>query len=786
MQKLGETLGRITKMPGEELRTRAAQEICKRWDLLGHLVGRSFEPVPNRRFPRTSDAKFFFSSNDISGIAAALRKSMPNECAGIVEYAEQVCRGEFDLLGFKKLSFGSPINWHLDPVRGKCAPGRIWYRVPYMNPEETGDSKVIWELNRHQHLVTLAKAHCLTGESRFVQEIYCQWDAWHRDNPYPVGINWASSLEVGFRALSWLWTWHLLKDTAVHASDFKQRLWRSLAVHGRHIELYLSTYSSPNTHLLGEVVALFFLGLLCPELDRSSIWKATAWRFIEQESKRQVLADGMHFEQSTYYHVYALDFLLHARLLAARNGMEISADFDDALVRMLDWLGLVGQCRALPHFGDDDGGRVFDGRRNRGEHLLDPLSTGAILFRRSDWKAVAGALREETLWLLGSQAVADYENLKGVVAKVRSQEFADSGTYVMTEDDGARQQLTVDAGRQGAFSSGHGHADALSVHLSINGREWLVDPGTYSYLPGAGNREAFRGTAAHNTLLVDRVDQAISTGPFSWKALPEVVATSLASTGKFEFWEGQHSGYRRLPNPVLHKRSVFHLRSGFWFFHDRVLGQGPHHLEVAWHFGPEIALKKQATDGCFVADPEGIELALLTAGEGSGRVEQGWYSPVYGSEQQVLLFRYSQNSTAPSAIATVILPEPEKFGKLGTLAKVGADCEQSDAHSYRYIAQGKTHQLVFADGAKPWQIGPLASDARLLYCCFLDGGQLCRFFLSSGTFFRFGGKLLFEAPQTAAAYEWEGEARSDLSGDHGLPDDSTLQPMPNSFVRSRK
>src|SRR5205807_1437892 len=78
---------------------------------------------------------------------------------------------------------------------------------------------------------------------------------------------------------------------------------------------------SPNTHLLGEAVALFFLGTLFPDLPHAARWKQRGWQVILEAARKQVRADGFYFEQSTYYHVYALDFFLHARILAALNGV---------------------------------------------------------------------------------------------------------------------------------------------------------------------------------------------------------------------------------------------------------------------------------------------------------------------------------------------------------------------------------------------------------------------------------------------------------------------------------
>src|SRR5205814_6089600 len=136
---------------------------------------------------------------------------------------------------------------------------KAWFEIDSLNFSEVGDHKIIWELNRHQHLVTLAKAWCVTGEQRYAAELTAQWYSWQKANPYPLGINWASSLEVGFRSLSWLWVRQLISGCGCLPASFETDLLAALQRNGRHIAKYLSTYFSPNTHLLGEAVALLFL-----------------------------------------------------------------------------------------------------------------------------------------------------------------------------------------------------------------------------------------------------------------------------------------------------------------------------------------------------------------------------------------------------------------------------------------------------------------------------------------------------------------------------------------------
>ena len=177
----------------------------------------------------------------------------------------------------------------------------------------------------------------------------------------------------------------------------------ALSLNGRHIETYLSTYFSPNTHLLGEALALFFLGTLIPRYEEAAHWQRRGWEILQAEAAKQVRKDGFYFEQSTYYHVYALDIFLHARILAGLNGVEISPAFDRILQSMLNALLLLERAGIAPSIGDDDGGRIFDPMRNRAEHMLDPLATGAVLYRRGDFKFAAGECAGRNALAVGHQ-----------------------------------------------------------------------------------------------------------------------------------------------------------------------------------------------------------------------------------------------------------------------------------------------------------------------------------------------------------------------------------------------
>jgi hypothetical protein len=730
-------LGRVAAMERRELFDRLRQYVTARADALRYRSGHDFQGIVKIELA-ASAPRFFFTPAEVPVLCSVLKQVFPKQADDIVLRAEKICRHRFDLLGYADLDYGVEIDWHLDVVHGKRGPRKPWFEVKYLDFNEVGDSKITWELSRHHHFFTLAKAYWLTNDDKFPREIFAQWAHWHEENPYPIGMNWASSLEVAFRSLSWMWTFFLLQECPLFTPELREQWQNALSLNGRHIETYLSTYFSPNTHLIGEALALFFLGTLFPGLQKAERWRRSGWETLEREITKQVRDDGFYFEQSTYYHVYALDMFLQARILADLNGVPISPGFDQILQRMLNALQLLGRAAVPPMIGDDDGGRLFDPRRDRAEHMLDPLATGAVLYRRGDLKFACGAPPEETLWLLGRKGLAEFDALPSAQPPSSSTALLDSGLYLMA-DEKSDQQLLIDAGPLGSGNGGHGHADALSVCLIRNRRHLLIDPGTFEYVGPNGERARWRGTGAHNTMQVDGRDQADATGPFSWQKPPQVKVQQWITGQQFDLFQGSHDGYSRLPTPVIHHRWVFHRKGDFWMVCDLAEGHGPHQLDVAWHVGP--ALSPASSRQClFTGEKE--TLALLSA-EGRGwtqsvRLDQ--LAPVYGRKERASVVNFGGRVELPADFATLLIAgEEDTSADRGRMVRIGESSEGAVC-GYRYSNPRQEHCFFFGRQPGPWAVGAWASDADFLYSSFDRETEEYRLVVCNGTYADVGGR----------------------------------------------
>ncbi len=158
---------------------------------------------------------------------------------------------------------GREIDWHRDPVTGQIWEQRFWADYRPLHDSEGRDSKIIHELNRHQHLPRLAKAYLLTGDERYAGEAVAQLNSWIDQNPPGRGINWQSSLEIGNPG-DLLVVDDLPRFSLRRSFDeaSAQRIGDSLFAQLEHVHRYTSVFTSPNTHLIGEAAALYIAGLV--------------------------------------------------------------------------------------------------------------------------------------------------------------------------------------------------------------------------------------------------------------------------------------------------------------------------------------------------------------------------------------------------------------------------------------------------------------------------------------------------------------------------------------------
>jgi uncharacterized heparinase superfamily protein len=721
--------------PTEDLEPVRSALAAHRWDDAQRGLARHFAAAPQR---------FVIGPRSQAALVERIHEAFPDAARHAGDRADRIVAGAYDLLAYHGLRFdrvdladrpGPPEpprpealpDWHADPVNRRTAPRAFWSTVPYLDPA-CGDHKVIWELNRHQHWLALGRAFWLTGDRRYRDRVVAELASWLDANPPLVGINWASMLELAFRSISWLWAIQFFAGEGDAATPWLVDLLAALDRQLTHVEHNLSYYFSPNTHLLGEALALYVTGRALPELAASARRASTGRRILLQEIDRQIAADGGHCERSTHYHRYTLDFYALALVCARRTGdQQATARFEEAVTR----LGAAARLLAddtgrVPHIGDDDAGALTPMTGRDPDDLRDSLAVAAALVGRSDFQI--GAAPEEALWLLGPQtAIRNPPSATPVSAAL-----PDTGYYVSRSSAG--DHMVIDGGPHGYRNAGHAHADALSLTLTVRGVPLLIDPGTGCYTTDAVVRDRMRSSALHNTVTLDDRSQSLSNGPFHWSRIAHTAVHRWHTSGRWDYFDGSHDGY----GPVGHRRRVLAVHGDLVIVADFLGGDGAHAAAVHWHLDPRWTVDARARGAIFTCrhDRVGLTVARGLVDEITGDAESGlgWWSPAYGRIERTTTVRVRQAGTAPFWMVSVFDLNPDNPVSDVDWVPVWAEAGILDhAAAVRITRASSVDHVLFAEpdghaGQPPpsitWRVGDVETDARMLFLRAIVGRPL--------------------------------------------------------------
>jgi hypothetical protein len=564
-------------------------------------------------------------------------------------------------------------NWNYDASSRKSTPLTFGKSSDYRDPEQFGDIKYVWEPNRHLHLVPLAQAFVLTGNKAYGDTLARHLQSWFEQCPYLLGANWVSSLELGIRLINWSIVWQLIggKDSLLftdnNSAKLKAQWLDSIYQHCHFINGHWSKYSSANNHLIGEASGLLIASITWPYWPESEIWLRKASEILNAEAGRQNYDDGVNKEQAISYQQFVLDFLLFAGLTARAGGQDFPESYWRCLEKMIDFIASVMDVNGnMPMIGDADDGYVSQ---------LSPasdfcpyrslLATGAVLFKRADFKAKAEVFDDKSRWLLGDQGEKLFAELSGENVRLPVHKaFASGGYYILGTDfeTPSEIRLLADAGQLGYLSiAAHGHADALAVTLSLGGWEFLIDPGTYAYHTEKQWRDYFRGTSAHNTVRVDGLDQSVPGGNFMWIRHAQASCDEWRENDSETVFCGQHDGYQRLPDPVLHRREICldKLKKSF-LITDTLVCQQTHTVERFWHFSELCAVsvgadgRINAENGGFRVDIRPLQAVLSKTYRGDVSGPLGWVSRRYAVKEPTTTVVWSNEISGKTEFGALI------------------------------------------------------------------------------------------------------------------------------------
>jgi hypothetical protein len=378
---------------------------------------------------------------------------------------------------------------------------------------------------------------------------------------------------------------------------------------------------------------------------------------LVREIDRQILDDGTPAEQAFHYLGFILDF--YFLVLRVEPDLIEEGHVRERLASAAAFVSAIGNdALELPAIGDDDGGAAYVVSSAR-TSWRSRLALCAAWTDRGEFKHRGGAMEPAAWWLMSDDRLKAWDDLPAI-AEPSGSAWLRTGGYAALRSRTSQERLAVfDCGPLGYLSiAAHGHADCLSVCLSLNGRWVLVDPGTFVYHEQPEWRAHFRGTRAHNTLTLGGADQSVQTGHTMWGQRAKAQWVAFEEQPGFRWAEGEHDGYTRLAPPCRHQRVVGLSDRDYLVIIDWL--SAPVN-RCSWHFQCASGTVAESHGRNVLASIDGVRLSWQVLHDAQVRVIEGrdhpiggWVSPVFGTKLAAPVIEVEAEGLADTPYVTII------------------------------------------------------------------------------------------------------------------------------------
>jgi hypothetical protein len=485
-----------------------------------------------------------------------------------------------------------------------------------------------WRLqwSKFYYCLDLGWAGQQTGDFRYQEAFERLVTSWIDQVP----ITFDTTDVIGRRIQNWIYAWNRFASAKYFGGldpAVALAIETSIGEQVRHLRAHLTP---ERNHRTLELYGLFIVALALPGLDPDGELLHFAIDRLHANMQCDILADGVQRERSTHYHHVVLRSFIGVRENARRFNLILPDGFDERLERACEFAMHSHRPDGyIPALSDSDTGSYLE--------LLDLAGT---YLSRPDFSYAATR-----------GARGDRPSLTNV-------SFPDGGYYIQRSGWGGaiafedERFLIFDCGPLG--DGGHGHYDALNVEIAAGGAPLVMDPGRYTYCDDAPHwRRWFKGTAAHNTVTVDGLDQtpyrrAKPKGPV---ALGRLLQHHEASGIDLLWGEVRSPAYE-----AVHRRRVIFVGGEYWLIEDTIQDAISHSYTLRFHLAPQAEGRAwlRCGDGGGTVLAPGAALVLAT--RGTIRLESGWIAPTYGLKLAAPIVVAEQVGQPTAVFVTLVAP----------------------------------------------------------------------------------------------------------------------------------
>ncbi len=447
---------------------------------------------------------------------------------GDLEIADNYLNDLYEMPRFDPIKIDSPLTWKEDPYNDK------YWRFNYYSLRPT---------------LNLLYAGIETKNPQYNEKLIEIIESF-----LDKGINESSSWEdyhaVAFRTMVLVDIWWKLREQNSLSIDISNKILGALEIHGDFL-MDRKHYEIGRNHGINEATALLVLAVNFPDMPNSKWWLSIAKKRIGGEIDNLIDEDGVLIENSPYYHFYTLEKYWEIYKYVNKYNISVSNNFDSKIQKMISYASFILQPDSkIPLVG---------------------ASIEREIKATGQYKEMAET-NPHFLYVLtrGKQGEKPIDLNKHYPTAGQTILRSGWGNKNNFEDE---TQIIFDVG---PYRTEHSDLDALSFNLYSNGINLITDSGLYTYEDGP-YRDYFKGTLAHNTVVVDGIDQ---------KAESPIIGYFSEGDG-FVYQSAQHNLYKG----VFHQRAIIFVEHDIVLIIDNLISDKQHEYKQMFHFSPEMDLR---------------------------------------------------------------------------------------------------------------------------------------------------------------------------------------------------
>ncbi|GAB3905599.1 alginate lyase family protein [Larkinella knui] len=555
------------------------------------------------------------------------------------------------------LDYRYPIDWHLDIGTNKRFPLTYAKEINIQN-DAFGNANYVWEVNRFLFLPSLALRYRLTADPRELSRLITIVSSWVKANPYLLGINWYSNREVNIRLINWFVCWNILDASVLAKADpvfqrFAESVWvPAIYQHCTYSRNNLPFASAANNQLITSYAGLFVASSFW-KFPESAAWCAFAKTGLEQEMQRQNSPNGVNREEAADYVQFIADVFLISYITGIRTDNPFSALYANQLENILSYVVHVLDDQGnFPPYGDEGSGRLWSLDDQRPfSNFRSLLTSAAVLYGDPVFKQRSHGYDLKNRLLFGDEGCQKFNAISSKETTLSSQFYPSEGHYILRkQEDQSEIYVHFNAAPLGYLASAtHGHADALSFIMHVDGQPFFVDSGTYVDAGQSDWRRYFVSTRAHNTVCIDYQNQAFQDHDLRWLSQYAISIQKAELSDNTDEISAAHNGYDRIG--CSHQRRMeFDKLNNRLVIDDQVDSKrnGNHTVEVLFHVHPAVRFRAKGRNHFVLSHPQTKRLVILQIDPAlqvevvNGQMHPallGWYSAGMYQKQATCVFR---------------------------------------------------------------------------------------------------------------------------------------------------